>query len=106
MASGFSLSDMGTEGGCCRNVAVWGGTTRGRASVRSTGASWAAATVGVMGETGGRLGEADSERFLERSEVVEASLEDTGRGVVVSTRRGGESTGRGVVSTRSAGMAA
>lgn len=56
----------------------------------STGANWAAVTVGVMGDTGGRLGEVDSERFLERSEVVEASWVEEG--------------GRGLVSTRSAGM--
>jgi hypothetical protein len=43
----------------------------------------------VMGDTGGRLGEADSDRFRERSE--EASLDEAGRGLV---------------STRSAGMTA
>jgi hypothetical protein len=44
-----------------------------------------------MGDTGGRFGEADSERFRERSEVDEASLDEAGRGLV---------------STRSAGMTA
>jgi hypothetical protein len=89
MASGFSLSDIATAGGCCRKVATGGGAGRGRGSVRSTWASWAREAVGVMGDTGGRLGEADSDRFRDRSE--EASLDEAGRGVV---------------STRSAGMAA
>jgi hypothetical protein len=90
IASGFSLSDMATEGGCGLKVAVGGGAGRGRASVRSTGANWAAEAVGVRGDTGGRSGVGDLERLPECSEAVEASLEETGRGVV---------------STRSAGMA-
>lgn len=98
MASGFSLSEMGSEVGCCMKVAVGGGTMRGGASVRATGASWAAVTVGVMGDTGGRFGDADSERFPERSEVVEASLDEAGRGVV-STRRAGMAALWEVVST-------
>jgi hypothetical protein len=50
-----------------------------------------------MGDTGGRSGEAESECLPERSEVVEASLDEVGRGsgfVVVLE-----------VSTRSAGIA-
>jgi hypothetical protein len=47
--------------------------------------------LGVMGDTGGRLGEADSERLRECSDEEEASLEEAGRGLV---------------STRSAGMTA
>lgn len=90
MTSGFSLSDMATEGGCCLNVATGGGAGRG-GSVRSTAASWATEALGVMGDTGGRFGDADSDRLRERSEVDEASLEEAGRGFV---------------STRSAGMAA
>jgi len=90
MASGFSLSDMATDGGCGLKVAVGGGAGRGRASVRSTGANWAAEAVGVRGDTGGRSGVGDLERAPECSEAVEASLEDTGRAFV---------------STRSAGMA-
>lgn len=82
MASGFSLSDMATEGGCGLKVAVGGGAGRGRGSACSTAASWATEAVGVMGDTGGRSGEADS---------VEASLDEAGRAFV---------------STRSAGMAA
>lgn len=89
MASGFSLSDMGTEGGCCLKVAADGGTTRGWLSVLGTGASCATVAVGVMGDTGGRFGEVDSERFRERSDVVEASLEEAGRVVLVSTRSAG-----------------
>jgi hypothetical protein len=88
MASGFSLSDIATEGGCGLKVAAGGGAGRGRGSVRSTGASWAAEAVGVRGDTGGRSGVGDLERLPERSEAVEASLEETGR-VVVSTRSAG-----------------
>lgn len=95
MASGFSLSDMATEGGCWRKVATGGGAGREGASVRSIGASWATEAVGVMGDTGGRLGEADSERLRERSDVDEASLDEAGRWFAVV-----------FVSTRSAGMAA
>jgi hypothetical protein len=90
MTSGFSLSDIATGAGCCLNVAAGGGAGRG-ASVRSTGASWATDALGVMGDTGGRFGDADSDRLRERSEVDEASLEEAGRGFV---------------STRSAGMTA
>lgn len=89
MASGFSLSDIGTEGGCCLKVAFGGGTTRGRASVLGTGASCATVAVGVMGDTGGRFGDADSERLRERSDVDEASLEEAGRVELVSTRSAG-----------------
>jgi hypothetical protein len=59
--------------------------------VRSMGASWATDALGVMGDTGGRFGEADSERLRDRPDVDEASLEEAGRGSV---------------STKSAGMAA
>lgn len=75
IASGFSLSDIATAGGWGMNVALGGGggcvgcggsrggggggTMRACPSVQSTGASWAAVTVGVMGDTGGRFGEAD-----------------------------------------------
>lgn len=92
MASGFSLSEIGTEAGCCLKVAVGGGTTRGRASTLGTGASCATVAVGVMGDTGGRLGEADSERLRERSDVVDASLEEAGRAALVSTRSAGMAT--------------
>jgi hypothetical protein len=87
MASGFSLSDIATEGGCCLKVATGGGFGRG-ASVRSTGASWAIEALGVMGDTGGRFGEALSDRFRERSDVDEASLDEVGR-ASVSTRSAG-----------------
>jgi len=92
MTSGLSLSDMATEGGCCLNVATGGGGGRG-SSVRSTVASWATEALGVMGDTGGRFGDADSDRLRERSEADEASLEDAGRAFAF-------------VSTRSAGMTA
>jgi hypothetical protein len=88
MASGLSVSDMATEGGWGLKVAVGGGAGRGRGSVRSTGASWAAEAVGVRGDTGGRSGVGDLERLPECSEAVEASLDETGR-VVVSTRSAG-----------------
>lgn len=94
IASGFSLSEMGTEGGCCLKVAAGGGcggATRGRVSAGSGRASCAAATVGVIGDTGGRLGDRERERRWEGwSEGVEELL--------------GEVDG-GLVSTRSAGMA-
>jgi hypothetical protein len=102
IASGFSLSDMGKDGGCCLNVAVGGGTTRGRASVFGTGASCAIVAVGVIGDTGGLLGEVDAERFPERSEVVEASLDEAGR-VLVSTKSAGMAVWWEDVSRRSAG---
>jgi hypothetical protein len=89
--SGLSLSEMATDGGCCLKVAGGGGAGRGCASVRSTGASWATEALGVMGDTGGRFGDADSERWRERADVDEASLDEAGRGFV---------------STRSAGMTA
>jgi hypothetical protein len=92
IASGLSLSDIATGGGCCLNLAVGGGAARGR-SVRSTGASWAAEVVGVSGDTGGGVGD------FERSEVVEASLDETGR---VSTRSAGMAV-RGHSSRRNAG---
>lgn len=93
MTSGLSLSAMATEGGCWVKVATGGGAGRGCASVRSMGASWATEALGVMGDTGGRFGDADAERLRERSETDEdeASLDEAGRGFV---------------STRSAGMAA
>ena len=91
MASGFSLSEMATDGGCGLKVAVGGGAGRGRGSVRSTGASWATDAVGVRGDTGGRSGVGDLERVPECAEATEASLDEAGRAFV---------------STRSAGMAA
>ena len=85
-------------------VACCGGTIRALGSEGGGGASCAAATVGVIGDTGGRLGEPDSERLWSRSrsrsrcsvviEVEEVLEGDTGRALVV------------FVSTRSAGMAA
>lgn len=98
MASGFSLSEMATEGGCCLKLAVGGGAGRGRDSVGSVGASCAIEAVGVMGDTGGRSGEAEAECLPERSEAVEASLEE-GRGaagVLVSTRSAGMAATRGL----------
>jgi hypothetical protein len=96
MASGFSLSDMGTELGCCLKAGVGGacgGATRGRASGKLAGrASCAAWTVGVIGDTGGRLG--DCERDCERRWVrwsdggVDAALGEVD-GVLVSTRSAG-----------------
>lgn len=89
IASGFSLSEIGTEGGCCLKVAVGGGTTRFRGSGRSIGASCATETVGVMGDTGGRFGERDWERRRSRwSEGVE-ELEGELDRVLVSTRSAG-----------------
>jgi hypothetical protein len=41
-----------------------------------------------MGDTGGRLGDADSERLREAGEAVEVSLDEAGR-VFVSTRSAG-----------------
>lgn len=79
MASGFSLSAMETEGGWRMKVAAGGGAGRGRGSVGSTVASWAMVAVGVMGDTGGRSGEAESECLAERSDE-EAALDDGGRG--------------------------
>lgn len=106
MASGFSLSDMGTEGGCCLKVVGagagagrGGGSLRGRESERSMGASWATAAVGVMGETGGRSEVGDSERFS--PEVLEASLLDCGRRSVLRTSAG-MAAERGVVLGRCA----
>lgn len=91
IASGFSLSDMGTEGGCCMKVADGGGcggATRGRASWGSGRASCAAATVGVIGDTGGRLGERDCDRLWVRWSGVEELLGEVD-GVLVSTRSAG-----------------
>jgi hypothetical protein len=88
MTSGLSLSDMATEGGCWVKVARGGGAGQGGASVRSTGASWATEALGVMGDTGGRLGDADSERLREAGEAVDVSLDEAGR-VFVSTRSAG-----------------
>lgn len=103
MASGFSLSDMDTELGCCLKAGVGGacgGATRGRASGKLAGrASCAAWTVGVIGDTGGRLG--DCERERERRWVrwsdggVDAALGEVD-GVLVSTRSAGMAeVGRG-----------
>jgi len=94
MASGFSLSDMATEGGCCLKVATGAGAGRGCASVRSTGASWATEALGVMGDTGGRFGDADSERFRERSDDDEASLDEAGRASVSTSSAGMAAAGR------------
>lgn len=94
MASGFSLSEIGTDGGCCLKVVGagggggGGGALRGRDSERSMGASWATVAVGVMGETGGRSEVGDSERFCEAPEVDEASLEDGGRKSVLTSSAG------------------
>jgi hypothetical protein len=110
MASGFSLSEMGTEGGCCLKVVGagagagagagrGGGSLRGRESERSRGASWATVVVGVMGETGGRSEVGDSERFS--PEVLEASLLDVGRRSVLRTSAGMAAEG-GVVLGRCA----
>lgn len=88
MASGLSVSEMATEGGCGVKVAVGGGAGRGRGSLRSTGASWATVAVGVRGDTGGRSGVGDFERLAEWWERVEASLDEAGR-VLVSTRSAG-----------------
>ena len=107
MASGLSVSDMATEGGCGRKMAVGGGTWRGRASAGSAVASWATEAVGVMGDTGGRSGEAEVEAeaeagcVAERSDVVEATLEEAGR-VFVSTRSAGMAAWKGDVSGRRA----
>jgi hypothetical protein len=68
-------------------VAAGGGAGRG-GSVRSMGASWATDALGVMGDTGGRFGDADSERWRDRSEVIEASLEEAGRASVPTSRAG------------------
>ena len=61
--------------------------------MRSTGTNWAAEVVGVRGDTGGGVGD------FERSEVVDASLDETGR---VSTRSAGMAV-RGNSSRRNAG---
>lgn len=107
MASGFSLSEMGTEGGCCLKVVGagagrGGGSLRGRESERSMGASWATVAVGVMGDTGGRSEVGDSERFS--PEVLEASLLDAGRRSVLRTSAGMAAEG-GVVLGRWARVA-
>lgn len=97
MASGFSLSEMGTEGGCCLKAVGaggGGGALRGRESERSMGASWATVAVGVMGDTGGRSEVGDSERFWEAPEVDEAPLDDAGRRFV-STSSAGMAAGGG-----------
>jgi len=58
------------------------GTMRGSVWVCSSGASWAGGMVGVMGDTGGRLGETEPER------LVEASVDEAGGGVVSTSRAG------------------
>lgn len=107
MASGFSLSEIGTEDGCFLNgvgfiagtgagadagagagaVAVRGGASlRGcEESVRSMGASCATVAVGVMGETGGRSEVGDSERFCEAPDVDDASLDDVPKSVFTNS---------------------
>lgn len=69
IASGFSLSDIGTDGGCFRNVAAGGGDTwlGFCGSVGATGASCATDSVGVIGDTGGRSGDCDRDRWMPRS---------------------------------------
>lgn len=89
MASGFSLSEMATDGGWLMKVAAGGGTTRGR----SMGASCATVAVGVMGDTGGRSGETEPDRLREWSETVEALLDEAGR-IEVSTRSAGMAAAR------------
>jgi len=54
IASGFSLSDIGTGVGCGMKDVADGGTT---CSAGSVGASCARVATGVMGETGGLGGE-------------------------------------------------
>jgi hypothetical protein len=99
--SGLSLSDMATDGGCWAKVATGAGGGRACASVRSKGASWATDALGVMGDTGGRFGEADSERLRDRSDDDEASLDEAGRGVV-STRSAGMTAAWTTTTTRGA----
>lgn len=101
IASGFSLSSIGTEGGCGWKVAARGGTTRegGRDSVGclvcSRGASCAAEMVGVIGDTGGRSGDDDLEcGGLGWREGVDDELGEVER-VVVSTRSAGMAARRG-----------
>lgn len=89
IASGFSLSDIGTDSGCCLKVATGGGTTRGRGSEGSRVANCATAAVGVMGDTGGRSGERDSERLLSRWCEGEGELLGEVDRVLVSTRSAG-----------------
>ena len=105
MASGFSLSEMGTEGGCCLKVVGagaragaggGGGRVRGGESERSMGASWATVAVGVMGDTGGRSEVGDSERFSEAPEVDEAPLEEAGRRSVLTSSAGMAAEGEDV----------
>lgn len=67
IASGFSLSDIGTEGGCWRKVVAGGGRTCFCDSEGSSGARRAAAVVGVRGDTGGLSGDCDLERSPLRS---------------------------------------
>lgn len=68
IASGFSLSDMGSDGGCWRNAATGGGRTCfSDAEGSGRGASFAGAVVGVRGDTGGRPGEREWERSVSRS---------------------------------------
>jgi hypothetical protein len=100
MASGFSLSEMGSEGGCCLKAVGGGGALRGRGSERSMGASWATVAVGVMGETGGRSDVGDSERFCECAEVDEAPLDDAGRRLVSTSSAGMAAGGGGLVEAR------
>lgn len=125
IASGFSLSDIETGGGCVRKVARGGGRTCLRVSKGSMGASCATETVGVMGETGGRAGDCDLDRTVSclmaawslvasnlSVEGTEAEVEDSegevgrvvvGEGMVkagMMRRRGKTSPGLGVCSAR------
>ncbi len=57
IASGLSLSDIGTGAGCGMNCVAGGGRTWSRFSM---GASWACDATGVIGETGGLGGECEA----------------------------------------------
>jgi hypothetical protein len=79
MASGLSLSEMGSEGGCWRKVvaAGGGGATLGPAS-GGRGASWATVAVGVMGETGGRSEVGEPGRVAEAASPTAVSTSSAG----------------------------
>lgn len=61
---------------------------RGSAWEPSSGASWAWERGGVMGDTGGRVGETEAERLVEGAEVAKGLLDEAGRGVVSTSRAG------------------
>jgi hypothetical protein len=84
IASGFSLSDIGTDGGCWRKAATGGGRTWFAAPEGSgRGASFAGAVVGVRGDTGGRPGERELSRSVSRSsEGAEVSVGEVERVLV------------------------